>query len=74
MNASICGGWGSAYVFVRNGTTWTEQAKLTASDAAIGHFFGESVALSGDTVLVGAWGDDEAGSSSGSAYVYELWR
>ncbi len=61
---------GSVYVFVRSGTTWTEQAKLTASDAAADDRFGTSVALSGDTALVGAYLDDDAGSSSGSAYVY----
>ena len=61
---------GSVYVFVRSGTTWTEEAKLTASDAAAEDEFGVSVALSGDTALVGASGDDDAGSGSGSAYVF----
>jgi hypothetical protein len=65
-------GSGSAYVFVRSGTTWREQAKLTATDAAEGDEFGRSVALSGDTAVLGAWRDDDAGDSSGSAYVYEL--
>ncbi len=45
---------GSAYVFVRSGTTWTQQAQLTASDGAAYDHFGSSVALSGDTALVGA--------------------
>ncbi len=61
---------GSAYVFVRNGNTWEEQAKLTASDAAKNDYFGYSVALSGDVAVVGAYRDDDAGSSSGSAYVF----
>ena len=62
---------GSAYVFVRNGTHWTEQAKLTASDAAAEDSFGGSVAASGDTVTVGAGGDDHAGGTdAGSAYVF----
>jgi len=61
---------GSAYVFVRSGTSWTEQQKLTASDAAAGDFFGASVSLSGDTALVGAHYDDDGGSNSGSAYVF----
>ncbi len=61
---------GSAYVFTRSGTTWTQQAKLTASDGAAGDGFGYSVSLSGETVLVGAYLDDDAGSSSGSAYVF----
>ena len=50
---------GSAYVFVRSGETWIQQAKLTASDAAAGDNFGVSVALSGDSALVGAFGDDD---------------
>ena len=61
---------GSAYVFVRSGTTWTEQAKLTASDAQAGDWFGIAVALSGDTAVVGAYRDSDAGSFSGSAYVF----
>jgi PKD repeat protein len=61
---------GSAYVFVRSGTTWTQQAKLTAADAAGGNRFGDSVAISGDTVVVGAASDDDAGPLSGSAYVF----
>ena len=61
---------GSAYVFVKPGTGWanaTETAKLIASDGAAGDFFGDSVAISGDTVVVGADGDD---SNRGSAYVF----
>jgi hypothetical protein len=61
---------GSAYVFVRNGTVWSEQAKLTSSDATGGDNFGYAVALSGDTAVIGARRDDDAGSSSGSAYVF----
>jgi hypothetical protein len=47
-------GPGAAYVFVRSGTTWNQQAELTASDGASGDFLGSSVALSGSTVVVGA--------------------
>ena len=62
---------GSAYVFTRNGTTWTQQAQLTANDGAAEDWFGISVSLSGDTALVGAYGD-EIGSYTyqGSAYVF----
>lgn len=62
---------GSAYVFVRSGTVWTEQQKLIASDGANGDQFGRSVAISGDTAIVGA-GDDNGGSNfgQGSAYVF----
>ena len=61
---------GSAYIFTRSGTAWTEQAKLTASDGAADDNFGNSVAISGDTVVVGAWHDDDNGTDSGSAYIY----
>ncbi|MFQ5495848.1 MAG: FG-GAP repeat protein, partial [Phycisphaerae bacterium] len=61
---------GSAYVFVRSGTVWIQQAKLTAADATALDEFGRSVSISGDTVVIGARGDDDAGPSSGSAYVY----
>jgi hypothetical protein len=62
---------GSAYVFTRSGNTWTQQAKLTADDGTSYDFFGTSVALDGNTALVGAYKDD-LGSSSypGSAYVF----
>lgn len=61
---------GAAYVFTGSNATWTEQKKLTASDAASEDDFGQSIALSGDTLLVGAHADDDAGTSSGSAYVF----
>jgi hypothetical protein len=61
---------GAAYVFARAGTVWTQQAKLTASDAAAGDQFGRSVGISGETVVVGAQWDDDAGAISGSAYVF----
>ena len=62
---------GSAYVFTRSGTTWSQQAKLTAADGAAGDWFGYSVAVSGDTAVVGAAGDDVgANADQGSAYVF----
>ncbi len=62
---------GSAYVFVRAPDgTWFQEAKLTASDAAPADEFGHAVAISGDTILVGAYKNDDAGSSSGAAYVF----
>ena len=62
---------GSAYVFVRSGTTWTQQAKLTAADGAAGDVFGISVAISGETAVVGASGDDVgANNLQGSSYVF----
>jgi len=61
---------GSAYVFTRSGTSWSQQTKLTANDAAAEDHFGISVAISGDSVVVGANQDDDGGSKSGSAYVF----
>ncbi len=61
---------GSAYVFNRSGTAWSQQGKLTAADAAAGDYFGQSVGISGDYAIVGAYGNDDAGSGSGSAYVF----
>ena len=64
---------GSAYVFTRSGTTWTRQAQLTAADGASDDEFGSSVALSGDTALVGALHDDVGPNiDQGSAYVFLL--
>lgn len=64
-------GSGSAYVFRRTGVnTWDSGTKITASDAAMGDSFGQSVAISGDYAIVGASQDDDDGSNSGSAYVF----
>ena len=63
---------GSAYIFVRIGTVWSQQAKLLPADGAAGDEFGTSVSVSGDTALVGARLDDDNGSGSGSAYVFAL--
>jgi hypothetical protein len=70
-NADLGDDTGSAYVFVRDGTTWTEQTKLTPSDAASGDFFGYSVSVSGDVAVVGAHLDDDNGDGSGSVYVFK---
>jgi len=74
---------GAAYVFVRNGTTWTQQAYLKASNTDGDDRFGSSVAISGDTVVIGAnnegsgatgvdgdQGNTFAGRGSGAAYVF----
>ena len=63
---------GCAYVFERNGTTWTEERHLLASNGLFGDAFGRTVAVDGDRVLVGAIGADPLGASSGAAYVYEI--
>ena len=61
---------GSAYVFIRSGTSWTQQAKLTANDAEAGDLFGYNVALYEDTGIVTAAMDDDKGLNSGAAYVF----
>lgn len=62
---------GSAYVFTRQAdNTWLQQAKLLAGDGAAEDFFGRSVSISGNTAAIGAWGDDDNGAHSGSAYIF----
>ena len=62
---------GSAYAFRWDGIQWVEQAKLTASDGATLDKFGQSVAFSGRTALVGAYVDDIFGGDfTGSAYIF----
>jgi hypothetical protein len=65
-------GSGSAYIFRFNGSTWVQQAKLLAPDGAASDYFGFSVAIDGNTALVGAYCDDDKGSDSGSAYVFRF--
>ncbi len=64
-------GSGAAYVFTRESGAWTEKAKLTASDGAAHDNFGFSVSVDADTVVAGAWLDDDDGSASGSAYIFK---
>jgi hypothetical protein len=73
---------GAAYVFVRSGTSWSQQAYLKASNTDAGDNFGSSVAVSGDTLVVGAWGEasnttgvngsqaDNSKNDAGAAYVF----
>ncbi len=62
---------GSAYVFERTETGWNQVAKLKASDGTSSNYFGDSVGISGDTVIVGApWKYDNY-SYEGAAYVFQ---
>ncbi|MDX1983962.1 MAG: FG-GAP repeat protein [Bryobacteraceae bacterium] len=68
---------GAAYVFVRSGSTWTQQAYLKASNTGASDLFGFAVALSGDTAVIGAYGEDSNGTqsdnsalNSGAVYVF----
>ncbi len=72
---------GAVYIFTRNDISWTEQAYLKAPNPVIQDYFGISVALSGDTLAVGAYLEDSSteganaipdtnGSNSGAVYVF----
>ena len=77
-------GSGAVYVFTRSGTTWSQQAYLKASNTGAGDQFGHSVAIDGDTLVVGATeeasnaiginGDETNNSASGSGAVYVFTR
>ena len=56
---------GAAYVFTRSGTTWTQQAYLKASNTEAVDLFGISVAVAGNTVVVGAYGEDSNATGVG---------
>ena len=63
---------GSAYLYQYNSNTgFWDETKITASDAAVSDRFGESVAISGNNAIIGAAFDDDNGSFSGSAYIYQ---
>jgi hypothetical protein len=75
---------GAVYLFVRSGTTWSQQAYLKASNTGVNDYFGRSVSVSGDTVVVGAFGEDGNATGvnanqgdnnaldAGAAYVFDL--
>jgi len=69
-DAELAGGAGAAYVFVSTDEGWAQQAKLLASDGAADDNFGSGIAIDGDTIVVGAPGDDDNGGSSGAIYVF----
>lgn len=63
---------GTAYVYTRSGATWTLQQQLSAADGAASDFYGVSVAVEGDLVAVGAYGDDEGAiPNRGATYTYQ---
>ncbi|MFH1509218.1 MAG: FG-GAP repeat protein [bacterium] len=61
---------GSAYIFHFDGESWIEEQKLTANDASAEDHFGSAVSISGNLVVIGAYVDDDMGTSSGSAYAF----
>ncbi len=64
------GGAGAAYIFRFNGLEWLEEARLESSDGEDLDFFGEDVDISGNSVIVGALGNDEAANRAGAAYIF----
>jgi hypothetical protein len=63
---------GSAYIYRFDGSSWFEEAKILPIDWDGGFFFGWDVAIDGETIIVGAQGDDDNGVHSGSAYIYRF--
>ena len=62
---------GAAFIFVRSGTTWSEQQEIFANDPAISDRFGRSVAIDGDYAIVDSPYDDDGGGGSGSVYIFK---
>ena len=68
IGAPGCNNWrGAVYEYTRSGSNWTQQAKLNVSDSEVADAFGVSLSVSGETVLIGAYGYD---SYMGAAYVF----
>jgi len=61
---------GVAYIFKWDGSDWVQEQKLTAEDRDPYDWFGRSVSMAADRIIVGSYGDDDKGTDSGSAYIY----
>ena len=72
QKGGMFGGPGAAYVFIRSGSSWSQQQKLESTDKETGDFFGKSVSISSDGsyAIVGASGEDTPSSGAGAAYVF----
>jgi hypothetical protein len=64
---------GAAYIYTRDPSTgiWGSEQKLTASDRQQDDYFGESVSISGDYAIIGAYAEDTRGSNAGAAYIFK---
>ena len=60
---------GSVYIYIRSGTSWTQQASFAGG--AANEKFGYSVSISGDYAIVGAYHEATGGSNSGAVYIYK---
>jgi len=66
-------GLGAVYVFNRNGSTWTQETKLSSScNPSAWDKYGTSIAIDNNYLIVGAWGDDDRGINSGAVYIYDI--
>jgi hypothetical protein len=63
---------GAVYIYKFDGNDWIEEQKLTADDAASGAYFGGSVSINGNTVIVGDPYNDDNGSNAGAAYIFRF--
>jgi len=61
---------GSVYIYTRSGQSWSLEQKIIAFDGVLQDSFGTSVSVDGDTLAVGATGDDETSQDTGSVYIY----
>jgi len=64
--------YGAVYVYEKNGGLWEEKSRLVASDSSAVAWFGYSVSIDGDNLLIGAFRDPENGPQSGAAYIFHL--
>jgi hypothetical protein len=62
---------GSAYVFIFHNGEWKEQQRLISHNAMAADYFGQSVGIDEDTIVVGAYGQADSGYYRGAAYVFE---
>jgi hypothetical protein len=63
--------FGAVYVFRRNGTSWSKEAKLQSNDVQTSDNFGSGVGIYGDYIVGGAYAEDTGGSRAGSAYIFK---
>ena len=63
---------GAAYVYRYDGTIWTDELKIFASDGKVSDRFGNALSLNGDVLAIGSSLDDDAGNSSGAVYMYRF--
>ncbi len=63
---------GAIYIFRHDGISWVEETKLNSSDAVKDDYFGSSISIENDTVVVGAQKNDPLGEQSGSAYLFSF--